>query len=1175
MRNKVIFSIFYYLTIFSLIAQSTHTYNRKAPDFLLENTKNSLFNVSNTIIQLNELKVNDKLVGGSSKYLLFQNDNNFSIWTAKYRKKLYDFSIPSNAVKGLIDPDSKYILFFLTREEIIYIGRLEIKTGIYNETALVDKDFNPFDERASFSYNSLTNNWLICSENQIWRLKDNSFAIHKVLQLDIKENSYEKVLFSNKDFICFKVESENEIEYYGSPNPKQITSRELDAVYLFDKNTNELNTVSLTEKTLGVFSLGKTSILVDYNDKISIIDIITNSSKHFTKKSNERIYKTLKTGEHIYLLRGNKDLKSAYQKREKELRKIHKKHFNQLDYYTFLDKERKSPFKLLVIDEITPDLDWIKNNKLFPVNSFWNPVSIYFTTEEGIIYYKTFHSPHTYKPIQQILIPWSISNSRKILNVHRQLSFNDTGLFTYYPDNHYEGLNLSIDKLSYSKKPTYEQDLIYLFYLNNGTSLLAKQTENKNRKRAIKLIIKNKENKVIWKKQIETKYKEKLIINLHFNPEQEQAIVVIEPQMHNKKKEKMVFLLNLETRHLTPIKGKTGWILSKDYSFSRISNGYTNSYITEIFPLNGNAILSKKNLAVLTVLNKNNVLYINTKKQNKIYSGYIDAEKGIVSSFEYNNPYNIEYDSRDSPYLYLNKQNYITGISNKTLLFWKQENSKPIKTIKLQYTAVHLAASKSQMLIYYSNGFIDVVDLKKLEIITTLVFHEKNNKTIKAFFTDELKFSVPKSVIREYHFVRKHQTFPLSNYELFLNRPDVILKRLGYADKETVRIYKEAYLKRLKRNGFTEQTDYLSIEKPALILKNKNEIPTLSKNENIHLEIASVSKIKELTIYINGVSVVKKEAKNQQLFNEEVVLNNGLNNITILAKNKEGIESDPIAFEVTNSSAKKPTKLYYIGIGVSKYKDSTMNLRFADVDVRSLTKLFKENFKTRLVIDTLTNQNATKNNILALKEKLKETTINDIVIVSFSGHGLVDDTNNFYFASHDINFRKPQENGLSYQDIQGLLNDIPARKKLLLLDACHSGEIDNEEDLKNIKFSNENITATIPKGVKTAKPINTQIGVQKSFELMQSLFYDLDRGNGSFVISAAGGKEYAYESKEWNNGVFTYSFINAFNTLKNKYDGIPISVLKDLIYTSVKKLTDGKQKPTSRSENVEWDWRIE
>ena len=296
---------------------------------------------------------------------------------------------------------------------------------------------------------------------------------------------------------------------------------------------------------------------------------------------------------------------------------------------------------------------------------------------------------------------------------------------------------------------------------------------------------------------------------------------------------------------------------------------------------------------------------------------------------------------------------------------------------------------------------------------------------------------------------------------------------------------------------------------------------------------------------------------------------------------KNGLESDPITLEVTNTTKPIKPKVYYVGIGVSKYADSTMNLRYADVDVRSISKLMQEKFGERLQIDTLTNAMVTKANILKLKDKLKTTSINDIVIISFSGHGLVDDKNDFYFATHNIDFNNPSEKGMSYENIQFLLDDIPARKKILLIDACHSGELDVVDTDSSTSIANSNVNSYLPEGAKGSKgsKARSDTSGKDSFELMQSLFYDLDRGNGAFVISAAGGKEFAFESENWGNGVFTYSFINAINDLgSTRYpeDGkINISELKNYIYKEVSRLTNNQQKPTSRAENLEWDWILE
>lgn len=118
----------------------------------------------------------------------------------------------------------------------------------------------------------------------------------------------------------------------------------------------------------------------------------------------------------------------------------------------------------------------------------------------------------------------------------------------------------------------------------------------------------------------------------------------------------------------------------------------------------------------------------------------------------------------------------------------------------------------------------------------------------------------------------------------------------------------------------------------------------------------------------------------------------------------------------------------------------------------------------------------------------------------------------------------------------------------------------------------------IPVGGKAVPLVNQpKVGMQNSFQLMQELFSDLSRGNGAVVISAAGGMEYAYESERWNNGVFTYSILRGL--VEGLADGdddeiITVSELKEYVLGEVEALTNGLQKPTSRQENLEFDFRV-
>jgi uncharacterized caspase-like protein len=94
---------------------------------------------------------------------------------------------------------------------------------------------------------------------------------------------------------------------------------------------------------------------------------------------------------------------------------------------------------------------------------------------------------------------------------------------------------------------------------------------------------------------------------------------------------------------------------------------------------------------------------------------------------------------------------------------------------------------------------------------------------------------------------------------------------------------------------------------------------------------------------------------------------------------------------------------------------------------------------------------------------------------------------------------------------------------------------------------------------------------------MQRQFTDLSESNGAIVISAAGGMEYAYESANWSNGVFTYCLRDALDNFKAdvNYDGrTTVQELQSYVSKKVPELTANQQRPTSRVENIEFDWTI-
>jgi hypothetical protein len=214
--------------------------------------------------------------------------------------------------------------------------------------------------------------------------------------------------------------------------------------------------------------------------------------------------------------------------------------------------------------------------------------------------------------------------------------------------------------------------------------------------------------------------------------------------------------------------------------------------------------------------------------------------------------------------------------------------------------------------------------------------------------------------------------------------------------------------------------------------------------------------------------------------------------------------------------------------------------------------------------------------VLALKNKLQNSSVHDRVIISCSSHGNLDAENNFYLATHDMDFSDPELRGIPYAQLEGLLDSIPARKKLLFLDACNSGMNDVTKNINKPTIQNEELLAENNDHKRGAVRANQQES-NDEFQTMLDLYVNVQNETGSTIISAAGGAEAAFEGitvdgKKLKNGVFTHSILEYIN----QHQGQPLSVnaLKKYVENRVEELTNGLQKPASRQETMEVDWEL-
>ncbi len=428
------------------------------------------------------------------------------------------------------------------------------------------------------------------------------------------------------------------------------------------------------------------------------------------------------------------------------------------------------------------------------------------------------------------------------------------------------------------------------------------------------------------------------------------------------------------------------------------------------------------------------------------------------------------------------------------------------------------------------------------------------------------------------HYVTKDlKVITFDQLDIKYNRPDKVLEALGSADVQLIKSYRRAWEKRIKRLGIdtTQFSDGFTI--PECDFENRDNIGYEQKNGTLLLRIKgidSIYKLDRFNIWINespifgqrGISIRRKNSNSIDT-TLAVKLSQGENRIETSITNVNGTESYRMPLLVNYiPPVKQSEKTIFIGIGIDQFADNKYNLQYSSKDIRDLSKKLKEKYGNNLTIDTLFNEKVTLNNVKALKQQLLHTTENDKVIIAYSGHGMLSKDFDYFLSTYLVNFDKPEENGLPYEELENLLDSIPARKKLMLIDACHSGEVD-KEDLVTIEGSSDSL-------IKGFKPVayknEGHLGLKNSFELMQSLFVNVGKSTGATIISAASGTQFALERNDLKNGVFTYSILEAMN----KYPTLKISELKKIVGERVEELTKGLQKPTSRNETIAVDWNL-
>jgi hypothetical protein len=331
---------------------------------------------------------------------------------------------------------------------------------------------------------------------------------------------------------------------------------------------------------------------------------------------------------------------------------------------------------------------------------------------------------------------------------------------------------------------------------------------------------------------------------------------------------------------------------------------------------------------------------------------------------------------------------------------------------------------------------------------------------------------------------------------------------------------------------------------------------------------AGVSPVKDLVVRVNGVDAQRgsNAIVASDTVERRVRIAEGQNWIEAVAIDEQGRSSNRVRFRTILGKSEKPSKRFIVAMGVSAYRNRDLDLDFAAKDASDLSRAIRDAYPGDSEVLLLTNEAVTRDAPEKIREFLAGAAENDEVVAFGAGHGVLDANLDYYFCSHEFDPGDPARTCIRFDDLVDALGSTRALKRLLFLDTCHSGKVGEKDELLLAEMN-----ADLPEGVRmvraaspAAVPSNGPMATQQR-RFIEEMFLLPGLHRGLTIIGASAGSQFALESAEWNNGVFTASILEGLLGGKADFDGdggVRVGELRDYSGARVTELTRGAQTPS-------------
>jgi len=375
---------------------------------------------------------------------------------------------------------------------------------------------------------------------------------------------------------------------------------------------------------------------------------------------------------------------------------------------------------------------------------------------------------------------------------------------------------------------------------------------------------------------------------------------------------------------------------------------------------------------------------------------------------------------------------------------------------------------------------------------------------------------------------RDQEEFPLERYKELYRRPDIIEDVLagGYVPSGETAVLIHPPTVRLT-SPRSEQV-YAFGSEPLEIV--------------VEAEARDASQVSSIRIQLNGRTLEGSQFISREVLERSDTLLRlraripilpGKNTVEAVALNAARVRSNEARADISvETDRQRDPDLYVLAVGSDQYAPDFPDLRFAATDARSLAdELSRQQggMYTRVYSTVLTDDAATKENIFSALRDFGDMTPRDVLVMFFSGHGVRErdkkGRSRYYYLPSGTKRDAVAMQGMAWDDFTSELSKLSAGRVILLLDACHSGDVSSGA-------SNEKVAASIA-------------------------------GKAGIVFTSSSGNEYSYEDVRWGHGAFTKALLDGMRGAADftKDSIVDWSELQLYVSTTVRSLTRGAQNP--------------